>query len=130
MSRWAQAAARLNSSLDGYYGETVTVLRPAPQRLVAKDDGVIRIAAIIATISETEEQLGAVRGREGFNLDIVAGEVVVSFSRTRFASKSDWPKRGEIIVANDRPVPAQYELSADAALDDGDRVNCRVVRRA
>lgn len=129
MSRWNLAAARLNDSLDGYWGEAVAIGTPAPQRLVASSAVTVRLADLIAIVAESGEQLGAVRGHEGFKLDVLAGEVVVSFSRTAFASKAAWPVKGEIIVADDRPVPATFEV-VTKALDDGDRVNVRVVRRS
>lgn len=134
MSRWGSAAARLNRAADGFYGELVTILRPAPGSAYVKGAPALAIVlALQGVISEGEGMTpadGQTAGNRDFNLQLSAGGIEASFMRTGFASREQWPRKSDVLRVETGPRQGQEFEALDAASDDGDRVNAPLVRKS
>jgi len=133
VSRWSNAAARLNRAADGFYGELVTILRPPAGSAYVKGGAdpvvVLQLQGVISEGEATGSADGQTPGDRSFHIQLAAGGIEASFMRTGFATRDQWPRKGDLIRAEDRPGKDLFEV-VTAASDDGDRVNAPVVRKA
>jgi hypothetical protein len=135
MNLWTQAAARQNEVLDRVYGERTNILRPAQGSAYVATDAPPQVlhAGLIGVIDQGTDAVGLdgdAGGRRDFRGQLRAGEIVISFTRSRFLSQADWPKAGCLIQAIDREGAPMFEAAENGQLDEGGRVNVPVVRRA
>lgn len=134
MSRWTGAAARLNRAADSFYGELISVLRPAAGSAYVKGEGEpTLILQLLGVVSEGEEQGGAdgeTPGGRTFHQNLSAGAVEASFMRTGFASSEQWPRQADLLRIDTGPRTGAVFEAQTAASDDGDRVNVPVIRRS
>ena len=134
MSRWSNAAARLNRAADDFYAEEITILRPPAGSAYVKPTGdPVELRRVQGVISEGEGMGpadGDVAGDRTFNQQLAAGEIQASFMRTRFASRAEWPLKGDLLHVETGPRAGDIFEALDAAGDDGERVNVAVARRS
>ncbi|WP_029418049.1 hypothetical protein [Brevundimonas bacteroides] len=134
MSRWASAAARLNRAADGFFGELVTILRPREGSAYVKgsadSDVVLQLQGVISEGEAEGPADGQTAGARHFDLQLKAGGIEASFMRTGFASRDQWPRKGDLIRVETGPNAGHLFETLDAAADDGDRVNAPVLRRS
>ncbi|MDP2214767.1 hypothetical protein [Phenylobacterium sp.] len=134
MSRWTGAAARLNRAADSFYGELISVLRPAASSAYVKGEGApTLILQLAGVVSEGEDQGvadGETPGTRTFHRNLSAGAIEASFMRTGFASPDQWPRQGDLLRIDTGPRTGAVFEAQTAASDDGDRVNVPVIRRS
>lgn len=134
MSRWNKAAARLNRAADGFFGDLVTILRPAPGSAYVKGGAdptvVLQLQGVISEGEATAPADGQSPGDRDFHLQLAAGGIEASFMRTGFATLEQRPRKGDLIRVEEGPRAGDVFEVILAATDDGDRVNAPVVRRS
>lgn len=133
MSRWASAAARLNRAADDFYGELVTILRPSAGSAYVKGGAepavVLQLQGVISEGEGHGPADGQAAGDRDFNLDLVGGDLQASFMRTGFASRTEWPRKGDLLRIETGDQAGQLFETLDGGADDGNRVNVPLIRK-
>lgn len=135
MGRWSSAAARLNRAADGFYGELITILRPAASSPYVKGGGgdppvVVQLQGVISEGEGQGPADGQTAGDRTFNLGLVAGAIEASFMRTGFATREQWPRKGDLLRVETGERAGDVFEALDGASDDGGRVNVQILRRS
>ncbi|MDP1642724.1 MAG: hypothetical protein Q8L59_11115 [Phenylobacterium sp.] len=133
MSRWSSAAARLNRAADGFFAELITILRPpAGSVYVAAGGDPVAVLQLQGVISEGEADGaadGETPGGRTFHQNLAGGPIEASFERTGFASREQWPRKGDLLRVETGERAGDVFEALDGARDDGGRVNVAILRR-
>jgi len=133
LSRWASAAARLNRAADDFYGDLVTILRPTAGSAYVKGGAepavVLQLQGVISEGEGQGPADGQAAGDRAFNLNLVGGDLQASFMRTGFASRAEWPRKGDLLRVDSGDQAGQLFETLDGAADDGNRVNVPLLRK-